>query len=38
VRTMNAEKMREVSTETTSRLLAHPELLATLDEPPRTDQ
>jgi predicted PurR-regulated permease PerM len=38
VRTMNAEEMREVSTETTSRLLAHPELLATLDEPPRTDQ
>lgn len=38
VRTMNAEKMREVSTETTSRLLAHPELLATLDEPPQMDQ
>jgi predicted PurR-regulated permease PerM len=32
VRTMNAEEMREVSTETTSRLLAHPELLETLDE------
>lgn len=38
VRTMNAEEMREISTETTSRLLAHPELLATLDEPPQTDQ
>ena len=38
VRTMNAEEMREVSTETTSRLLAHPELLASLDDPPRTDQ
>ena len=37
VRTMNAEEMREVSTETTSRLLAHPELLATLDEPRQTD-
>jgi predicted PurR-regulated permease PerM len=38
VRTMNAEEMREVSTETTSRLLAHPELLETLAEPPPTDQ
>lgn len=38
VRTMNAEEMREVSTETTSRLLAHPELLETLAEPPQTDQ
>ena len=27
VRTMNAEEMREVSTETTSRLMAHPELV-----------
>ena len=38
VRTMNADEMREVSTETTSRLLAHPELLETLAEPPPTDQ
>jgi predicted PurR-regulated permease PerM len=37
VRTMNADEMREVSTETTSRLLAHPELVAPLDHPPRTD-
>jgi predicted PurR-regulated permease PerM len=38
VRTMNADEMREVSTETTSRLLAHPELLDTLAEPPPADQ
>ncbi len=38
VRTMNAEEMREVSTETTSRLLAHPELLDVVAEPPPTDQ
>jgi predicted PurR-regulated permease PerM len=38
VRTMNAEEMREVSTETTSRLLAHPELLEVVAEAPPTDQ
>jgi predicted PurR-regulated permease PerM len=38
VRTMNAAEMREVSTETTSRLLAHPELLDPLDHPPPIDQ
>ena len=37
VRTMNADEMREVSTETTSRLLAHPELIAPLDQPGRAD-
>jgi len=37
VRTMNADEMREVSTETTSRLLAHPELVAPLELPPQTD-
>jgi predicted PurR-regulated permease PerM len=38
VRTMNAEEMREVSTETTSRLLAHPELLEPPHAPHQTDQ
>jgi predicted PurR-regulated permease PerM len=38
VRTMNAEEMREVSTETTSRLLAHPELVAAIEDTPQTDQ
>jgi predicted PurR-regulated permease PerM len=37
VRTMNAEEIREVSTETTSRLLAHPELIDPLNHPVQTD-
>ncbi len=38
VRTMNAEEMREVSTETTSRLLAHPELVDPPDHPSAAGQ
>jgi predicted PurR-regulated permease PerM len=34
VRTMNADEIRVVSTETTSRLLAHPELVTPLELPP----
>lgn len=38
VRTMNAREMREVSTEATTRLLAHPELIDPPDQSSRSDR